>query len=300
MRRCLLIGVVRQADAWTHALQSAVSSCGQDLVFLEHRPSNAEPGDEARIFVSCDPRHFVPAADADRVAVLDGLDRFAGFDEISEDHARIHLIEISRQAVEALCWAGPEGVVTGAVADAGRNGQPFGFLGLSIKPPDLEPFGISPRDCRAREAVAYLIGEGGEAYWSPLHFIYDRQPLKISDIAVSLDMTGPPRALVRGPYFWVPGGRWKIIARFSIDTDGARHELQFRWGAPLKPTILKTIPEKTGVYEVELEADWDEIDGMEFTIALVHGCVSGELAFLGATVSRISVELSTAPANPRR
>ena len=56
---------------------------------------------------------------------------------------------------------------------------------------------------------------------------------------------------------------------------------------PLKPTTLKTSAEKPGIYEVELEAEWDEIDGMEFTIALVHGCVSGELVFLGATVSSV-------------
>jgi hypothetical protein len=287
MRRCLLIGAVRQAAVWTHALQAAASSSGEDLVFLEYQPSYAEPGDESRIFVSCDARHFVPAEDADRIAVLDGFDRFAGFDEMSEDQARIHLIEVSRQAVEALCWAEPGRILTPAMADAGRCGEALSVFGLSISPPHLDPFGISPRDLRANEAIAYLINELGETYWSPHHFIFDRHLLQVDENGANLDITGPPRALLRGPYFWAPKGRWKITAQFSIDADGARHEFQFRWGAPLTPTILQTIPEKAGMYEVELEADWEEIDGMEFTIALVHGCVSGELVFLGAKISNV-------------
>jgi hypothetical protein len=43
------------------------------------------------------------------------------------------------------------------------------------------------------------------------------------------------------------------------------------------------------VYEIVLEADWPEIDGMEFTIALVHGCVDGTIEFLGAKLDELPI-----------
>lgn len=284
MLRCILIGAARQSDIWIATLKTAAAAAGRDIVLLKARPSKPEPGDEERIFMACDRRHFAEAAHADRIAILDGLDRFSGMEKIPNDRARIHLIEVSRQAVEALCWDKSAKIITTATADAARCGEPVSVMGLSVRPPEPRSFGSDAEDRRAVAAIAYLQGQPREAYWSPLHFIYERQPVALREDAAVLDMTGPPRTLVRGPYLWAPVGRWSITARFSVDADAARHEIQFRWGAPLTLTILKTTLEKSGVYEVELEAEWDEIDGMEFTIAVVQGCVAGELQFLGATV----------------
>lgn len=285
MRRCILIGAARQSDIWISALKNSAATCGRSIVLLKERPSKPEPGDEERIFMACNRRYFVETADADRVAILDGLDRFTDVGKIPEDQARIHLIEVSRQAVEALCWEKSAKIITTATADAARWGEPVSILGLTVRPPEPRPFGSDAEDRRAVAALAYLQGQQREAYWSPVHFIYERQPVELREDAAILDMTGPPRTLVRGPYLWAPAGRWRITARFSVDAEGARHEVQFRWGRPLTLTVLQTSLEKSGVYEVELEAGWDEIDGMEFTIALVQGCVAGELHFLGATVT---------------
>ncbi len=287
MRRCILIGAVHQSDVWISALQVAAFYAGQDMVLLQECPVRPEMGDDARIFVACDRRNFVVAEDADCVVVLDGVERVVGIGSSYDEQARVRLIEISRQAVEALCWSKSKTTITTATADAAKHGKLLNFLGLSVRPPEPHPFINDAEDARAMAAISYLEAAAGEAYWPSDYFIYDRAPLELTEEAAVLDMTGPPRPLLRGPYLWAPIGRWHLTARFSVDNDGAHQEIQFRWGPPLKPTIFRAAMEKSGIYELELEAEWSEIDGMEFTIALAHGCVAGKLIFLGAAVKRL-------------
>ena len=268
MRQCILIAAPRQAQAWRGVLAEAGVRQGRDVVFLDEAPVAAETGDQRRIFVASDHRFLRPSVDADRVVLLHGLTHFAGLDAVSEEDARIHLIEMSRFGVEALDWS--------------RGGRSFGteqpdplplFDGLEVVNPELPPHGEGPRDRAAAEAMAYL-GRAGRSRWDPSLFITNARPADGTG-ADWLDMTGPPRALIRGPYLWATPGRWTVKARFMVDEDGARQELQIRWGPPLTPVVLKATPARPGVFEVELENAWTEADGMELTIALPHSAVSG-------------------------
>lgn len=290
MARCVLIGSVRQAGHWIAALQAAAHTQNVELVFLDARPIAPMPGDRDRVFVSLDRNHLAPTSTAERIAVLDGVQIFSGLDLIPEEDARIHLIEVTRFAVEALEWGAGGTVITSKMVNRARaTGEHLEMLGLSITPPDIERQGDSRLDRLAAASIAYIGPVPCETpcAWDPSVFVYDRAPLSVIEGAASLDMTGPPRPLFRGPYLWATRGRRRIAARFSVDDDAARHELQFRWGPPLFPTLHRVTPERSGVYEIVMEADWAQIDGMEFTMALVHGCVAGNIVFMGAAVSQI-------------
>jgi len=291
MNRCVLLGSIRQIEGWTSALRIAALSGQSEVVFLQNRPSGPSDGDWNRIFVSSDHRNFVPTLGCERVSILDGLERFSGLDLIPSNDARVHVIEITRHAVEAQEWAKDGVVVTSAAADAARQGSPLQFVGLEVTPPSLDPSGTGEADIEAAQSLTYIGADVRSAptLWGPRLFIYDRVPLALSDTKALLDVTGPPRPLLRGPYLWAPKGRWRISAEISFDEDAASHEFQFRWGPPLTPTIHNVKPDKPGRYEVVLEADWPDIDGMEFTVTVVHGCVSGEFVFEGAKIASVAL-----------
>lgn len=125
MNRCVLLGSLRQVEGWTSALRIAATAGQLEVVFLQSRPSGPHNGDGHRIFVSSDYRNFVTTPGCERVSILDGLERFSGLDLIPSNDARVHVIEITRHAVEAQEWAKDGVVVTSAVADAARQGSPL-------------------------------------------------------------------------------------------------------------------------------------------------------------------------------
>ncbi|QYF86448.1 hypothetical protein [Brevundimonas sp. PAMC22021] len=278
MRRCVLIAAPRQAEAWRIALAEAALQQGRDVVFLDQAPDASEARDPHRIFVASDHRFLRPSADAERVVLLHGLTHFAGLDAVSEEDARVHLIEMSRFGVEAIDWSrGGRRVAEDAPQRLSL------FDDFEVCSPMSPPIGEGLRDQAASKALTYLEA-GGQSEWSPALFITNARPAPGAG-GDWLDMTGPPRALVRGPYLWAPPGRWKIKLRFMIDGDGAKQEFQFRWGPPLTPVLLKATPAQSGIFEVELENDWAEADGMELTVALPHSAVSGRFCVVGIDVS---------------
>lgn len=292
MERCVLIGAVRQAGRWASALQAAATANNVEMVVLDGRPPRRHAGDENRVFVALDKTHLAPTATASRVAVLDGVDKFSGLGLVAEEDARVHVIEVTRFAVEALDWANNGTIITSDIADFSRkNRAEMLVMGVPVYPPDLVEGHEDQLDRQAAESLSYLRAASSEDFcrWGPPVFVYDQAAISLDDRAAVLDMTGPPRPLVRGPYLWGPRGRRRITARFSLDENASRHELQFRWGPPLSPTLHYATPERAGVYEIVLEADWPEIDGMEFTIALVHGCVDGTIEFLGAKLDELPI-----------
>lgn len=279
MRRCILIAAPRQAQAWRGVLAEAALRQGRDVVFLDQAPVAAEAGDQHRIFVASDHRFLRPTPGAEQVVLMHGLTHFTGLDAVSEEDARIHLIEMSRFGVEALEWAGGERRI---YEDAP---QPLSlFDGFEVYSPISPPVGEGARDRAASEALTYLKA-GGLSVWSPALFITNARPAPGAG-GEWLDMTGPPRALIRGPYLWAPPGRWKIKLQFMIDGDGAKQELQFRWGPPLTPNILRATPARPGLFEVELASHWAVADGMELTIALPHSAVTGSMSLAACQLMR--------------
>jgi hypothetical protein len=280
MRRCILIGAPRQASAWRQVLSLAATEQGKSIRFLDLAPPSQHEIDDDTIYVASDPRLFSPVEGAQRVTLLIGLDHFSGLDDISEEDARIHLIEMSRHAAQAREWGR-----RGQLIETGTPGPLVLFQDFEAPALSLPPPGTGRRDQAAAKAMRFMTRDA-KSEWDCSLFIMDthRAPERIDHDW--RDMTGPPRPLVRGPYLWAAPGQWKVKAQFLVDDDGAKQQLQIRWGPPLTPVILEVTPARSGMFEAELENRWTEADGMELTIALPHSVVSGCIAFTGCQVSQ--------------
>lgn len=106
------------------------------------------------------------------------------------------------------------------------------------------------------------------------------------------DLTGRPKFLVSGPYFWMPAGTWTARIRFSIDNDASQRRLRLDWGGVAGWTEQHCTPEHSGTYEMELTHTFSEAQATEIRFLITEGCFSGRAHFHGATISRAS---SSAP-----
>ncbi len=277
MGRCVLIASPRQAEAWRASLLDAATKTQRELVFLDApvRRSECACGSGA-IFVSTDRRHFAPTVDCKRAVLLHGVDHFAGLDNIDPEHARIHIIEMSRYAVEALDWEAGTGTR--------HDGAGVCLFGeVDVTPPVLSCDASGGWNKIASQCLRFATSEE-PADWPPELFLLAGLKEASPDRPGWHDLTGPPRTLLRGPYLWSRPGRWRVKAQFAVDEDGSKHELNFTWGPVLSTNHFAVTPGAPGVFEVELDAEWSSIDGMEFAIALNHSAMGGAISFLTASV----------------
>lgn len=100
-----------------------------------------------------------------------------------------------------------------------------------------------------------------------------------------IDITGPPRKLVQGPFLYLFSGVWEIRARFSIDDAASKSTLRFEWGMPGVFSTLEVVPGKPGQYEVVLTKNWECGAAAEFIIELMDSAIDGEIHFNGATIT---------------
>ncbi|WAC60330.1 hypothetical protein [Brevundimonas sp. SL130] len=235
------------------------------------------------IFVASDRRYLQPSPEAERVVLYQGVGVFDGLDAVSDNDARIHLIEMSRYAVEALEW----GRGAQVYFNAGARLPLFQRFNIDVPSGAMPVQGTGRWDLIAGQAMQFL-SQTEKAVWPSELFLFECDELSVSGDFQWRDMTGPPRAVVRGTYIWATPGTWGVTARFAVDEEGARQEFQIRWGPPLTPTVMNVTPARPGIYEVKLENTWFEPDGMELTIAKSHSAVSGLFAFLGSEVFKPS------------
>lgn len=281
MSRCVLIASPRMEPRWREAFEIAGVEQGVRVVFLANEGSGPDGDDGDTIFVASDKRFLRPAFDAQKAVLFQGVGVFEGLDDASSDDARIHLIEMSRYAVEALEW-GREAQIHSEI------GTKFSlFPGFDVACPPLSMSGSKKGswDHIAERSMRFL-SHAETAVWPSELFLFECQGAASPGDLCWRDMTGPPRAIMRGAYIWATPGTWKVTARFAVDEDGARQELQIRWGPPLTPSVLNVVPGRPGIYEVVLDNCWSEPDGMELTIAKVHSVVSGLFAFIEANIAK--------------
>lgn len=127
---------------------------------------------------------------------------------------------------------------------------------------------------------------GGTTDWDVDLFMLDERSNFSRRVDGAIDLTGPPRKLVQGPFIFLAPGRWEIRARFSVDAAAAHFHYRFEWGQPGVFSTFETPIGRPGVYEVVLSRQWEWGAAAEFLVELLESSMGGKFVFMGASITR--------------
>ena len=113
----------------------------------------------------------------------------------------------------------------------------------------------------------------------------------------AIDVAGPPRTLIYGPYIHLPPGRWTARVVLGVSPDAARNSFivdAFADDTQLGHTLLT--PARGGVYAAEFEFSTEEasVKGVEVRVLVTNENARGQLA-LGYVILQ---PISTRPLDP--
>lgn len=157
------------------------------------------------------------------------------------------------------------------------------FPGFDLFSPDSAP--ASTRNKALREALSVYASD--HAFWGSEVFDINAKDVRHNGGHVVLDLTGRPRFLFFGPYIVMPAGRWKAVARIGFSAPTARHQYRADWGAQDTYTSHHFRPEREGVFQIEIEYEWDKPSASEFRLLLLEGAFDGEVTFFGVEIVRV-------------
>lgn len=101
-----------------------------------------------------------------------------------------------------------------------------------------------------------------------------------------ISLIGRRRMLFNGPPIFLPPGRWRFEAEFSIDPP-TQTELLIEWGYGYDTQSLPVVIDHAGRYSVSLEQVWTHPACGDFRIHLMIPALDGRLEFHGGVVTRI-------------
>jgi len=101
-----------------------------------------------------------------------------------------------------------------------------------------------------------------------------------------LDLTGPPRRLIFGPYLTLGDGRWRATAVFDLCEEGAKRVLALEFG--IHPDCVVTeVPPRSGRHEIDLEFDFPPGGAWaELRVWVQRAAFDGTIRFHGVKVRR--------------
>ena len=86
---------------------------------------------------------------------------------------------------------------------------------------------------------------GAAAEW-PMDVFVFKNPVKADFAPPNIDLTGRGRVVVHGPRYDLPSGRWRITARFAVETEGNDLYLKFEWGVGEDLETLEVMLQRLG------------------------------------------------------
>jgi hypothetical protein len=128
---------------------------------------------------------------------------------------------------------------------------------------------------------------GAEQHWPPELFVLDPRGEATRARPAVLDITGPPRALVFGPYIALPPGTWRASVLFAVDEAACRRRFRVEWGGLSDFTSHAFTPGRPGLFRAELQHSWTGETVVEVRIILTESALDGALEPMGVTVSDV-------------
>jgi len=273
--------------AWRGAIIQAAHAAG--LQPFDPGSPEANPGDPDHLFITDDASVAIAADPAAIVGIMPepetAPDAVAMIYSISAPtdvwHASLLLARAA--ALE------PKHVVVGA-SDLGQRPRLLRLFGeVEVTPP------VSKAEASRRATVTTAFGiyrDLRKVTTSPIPFsekifIYDERSSRNWPDWGVLDVTGRPRILVWGPYIALPPGMWRAVIRLGFDAAAAKHHFRVDWGSQTACVSEQVSPRTPGVYELQLDWQFEEAAPAELRLILTEGSFMGTVMFQGITVQRV-------------
>lgn len=289
MQRCILLAHSALNAEWIVQLDAAMKCCGLELVLVGDEPPVRDEAWDRRVFVAYQQSHLTPASGANR-AVIAATATDWGCAIQPNDLAGIR--NMTAEYAAALTWPADVYVTDEVVEKSALDATEIElFPGFFIRPPTLGKGDGRPEGRRvAKVAELFRCGlpsAGLGTEWDPgflTALSYRGDPI---DAAAPIDMAGPPRALVKGPYFTLTPGRWEVTIQFSLDELGSGNDLRIEWGPPEQFVSVRARPKLAGLYQAVLVQEWREVGFAEIIVELMNGCIGGTFKLLRVDVKLI-------------
>lgn len=270
-----------EARAWEIVIRDAAAAIGLPVVVFNDAAAPPEVPSGDYVVLSVDPSLVARFSKAYGVIVCVGLDQRVGGlsgPEFTQALARTSGLLETASRLDAL-WL--------TERDAGRHDIEL-WPGFRIGAPlQAAPMEESARDAAVREALRLYQNPGEQdVRWSEELFLYDMRRVEQRSLISQMDIMGPARALVFGPYLLLPEGRWTAFVRFSFDAEAAKHRYRVEWGTTTNYASETVMPGNAGVFELKLDYEWSEAEEAEMRVILTQGTLGGCFNFLGMRVQR--------------
>lgn len=126
---------------------------------------------------------------------------------------------------------------------------------------------------------------GGASAW------WDRRVFRRGDDGTEscppvIDVTGPARILLYGPYVVLPAGRWRATLHFEICEDAARKTYAFQFGAA--PELVESVVRlDQGARAVVIEAQMTKPANVEVRVSMLRAAFHGAFRWRGVQIEQL-------------
>lgn len=277
----LILPPCADRDDWVATIKPLAESAGFAVVSSTAEASKASPG-KALILTrdANEPRQAGAASENLAVILSDAGPLLPEIDTASEPAPRHAAVRNASELTLRGCAAYPERVFT---ADALRRAPAEIFPGLKLSGPAL----VAASDRNRALSEAFSVYSADQSFWGSEIFDINAKDVRHHDGQVVFDLTGRPRILIFGPYMVMPAGRWRAVARLGFGAPTAKHRYRADWGEQEVYTSYEFHPGRDGLFQLEMEYEWDKPSAAEFRLLLLEGAFDGEVTFLGAEITRI-------------